>query len=599
MPSRIEDYALIGDCETAALVGRNGSIDWLCWPRFDSDALFAALLGDDDNGCWSIHPADRAQVSRRYRGNTLILETRFETGSGTAMVTDFMPPRGEASDIIRMVRCDRGRVRMCMKLILRFGYGALVPWVSRLDEKTIKAVAGPDMVVVRADVEMRGESLSTVSDFELDEGEQVSFSLTYRPSHLPPPDPPDPAGSLADTEVFWSDWIRQSTVRNHWAEPALRSLITLRALIYAPTGGIVAAPTTSLPEKLRGCRNWDYRHCWLRDATLTLLALMNGGFFREAEAWREWLVRAVAGSPTQMQIMYGLAGERRLTEFEVPWLRGYEGAAPVRIGNDAHSQLQLDVFGEVMDALYQARCGGIGGMEASWALQGQLLAHLEKIWTEPDSGLWESRGPLQHFTYSKVMAWVAFDRAVKSAEQFGLEGPVAHWHELRERIHEEVCKRGFDARRNTFVQAYDSTLLDASLLLLPAVGFIRPADPRFIGTLAQIERRLLRDGFVLRYDTAQTEDGLPPGEGAFLACSFWLVDAYVMLDRMDEAHALFKRLCALRNDVGLLSEEYDPGAKRFTGNFPQAFSHVALLGSAYNLFHADKPAEQRSRRPAA
>lgn len=599
MASRIEDYALIGDCETAALVGRDGSIDWLCWPRFDSDALFAALLGDERNGCWVVQPEEgKFRTTRGYRGDTLILETRFETDSGVAVLTDFMPPRGQASDVIRIVRCERGSVRMQMKLVLRFGYGALVPWVSRLDDRTIRAVAGPDMVVVRADVEMKGEALSTVSRFELREGESTAFSLTYQASHLPPPEPPDAQDALRDTEAFWRDWIAQSASKNHWAEPVLRSLITLRALIYAPTGGIVAAPTTSLPEKLGGERNWDYRYCWLRDATWTLLALMNGGFFREAKAWREWLVRAIAGSATQMQIMYGLAGERRLTEFEIPWLTGYQGAAPVRVGNAAHAQLQLDVFGEVMDALYQARRGGIEGMEASWAMQCQLLTHLEKVWQEPDSGMWEMRGPPQHFTYSKVMCWVAFDRGVKSARQFGLKGPVPRWEATCERIHREVCDRAFDVRQNTFVQAYDSRQLDASLLLLPSIGFIHAQDPRFAGTVAATERRLLRDGFVLRYDTAETEDGLPPGEGAFLACSFWLVDAYVLLGRKEEARKLFDRLLALRNDVGLLAEEYDPTAQQLTGNFPQAFSHVALLGSAYNLFHEAKPAEQRSQHRA-
>ena len=592
----IEDYALIGDCETAALVGRNGSIDWLCWPRFDSEACFAALLGEEENGCWRICPAEsRYQVSRRYREGTLILETRFETATGAVVVIDFMPPRGKASDIIRRLHCERGRVQMSMKLSLRFGYGAVVPWVSRIDAQAIKAIAGPDMVVVHGDVPMHGKNLSTVSDFEMQEGESVSFSLTYQVSHLPPPEPPEVESSLRETEIFWRDWVQQCTARNAWAEPVLRSLITLRALIYAPTGGIVAAPTTSLPEKLGGTRNWDYRYCWLRDATWTLLALMNGGFFKEADAWRLWLVRAIAGSAIQMQIMYGLAGERRLTEWEVPWLSGYQGAAPVRIGNAAHAQLQLDVFGEVMDVLYQARRGGLGDMQSSWAMQRELLAHLEKVWREPDAGLWEIRGPAQHFTYSKVMAWVAFDRGVKCAQQFQLEGPVAHWAAQRKLIYDEVCGHGFDSGLNSFVQAYGSKQLDASLLLLPAVGFIQANDPRFIGTVAAIEQRLLKDGFLMRYDTAQTKDGLPPGEGAFLACSFWLVDAYAMLGRKAEACGLFDRLLALRNDVGLLAEEYDPAARRFTGNFPQAFSHVALVDSAHNLFHSDKPVEQRSQ----
>lgn len=595
MPSSIEDYALIGDCETAALVSIAGSIDWLCWPRFDSDALFAALLGDENNGCWSLRPEGRYSASREYRGDTLILDTRFETDSGCVLLTDFMPPRGKASDIIRIVRCEKGSVRMKMRLVLRFGYGALVPWVSRIDEHTIQAVAGPDMAIVHGDVEMKGEALSTISEFELQAGESVSFSLTYLPSHLPSPEPPDPGPSLRDTEVFWTEWIRHCAAKNHWGEPVRRSLITLRALIYAPTGGIVAAPTTSLPEQIGGTRNWDYRYCWLRDATWTLLALMNGGFFDEAKAWREWLVRAVAGSATQIQIMYGIAGERRLTEFEVPWLSGFESSRPVRIGNAAHAQLQLDVFGEVMDALYQARRGGLGGMEASWSLQCQLLNHLEGIWMEPDQGMWETRSPPQHFTYSKVMAWVAFDRGVKSAREFDLEGPVDHWEEICERIHRDVCSKAFDARQNTFVQSYGSQLLDANLLLLASVGFVEAKDPRFVGTVAAIERHLMHDGFVRRYDTGKTKDGLPAGEGAFLACSFWLVDAYLMLGRRGEAQELFDRLLTVRNDVGLLAEEYDPIARRQLGNFPQAFSHVALLASAYNLYHAEKPAQQRSR----
>ncbi len=595
MPLPIDDYALIGDCETAALVGRDGSIDWLCWPRFDSDACFAALLGTENNGRWRICPTGTGYtVSRSYRANTLLLETRFASESGTVVVVDFMPPRGAASDVIRWIQCSSGRVSMRMECILRFGYGAVVPWVSRIDERAVKAIAGPDMVVLRSDVEMHGENLSTVSDFELREGESAFFSLTYLASHLPLPEPPDVQAALQDTEAFWRDWVQSSTASGHWEESVVRSLITLRALIYAPTGGIVAAPTTSLPEQPGGTRNWDYRFCWLRDATLTLLALMNGGFYQEAGAWRAWLLRAIAGSANQMQIMYGLAGERRLTEWEVPWLSGYQGALPVRIGNAAHAQLQLDVFGEVMDALYQARRNGLDGDEASWAVQLELLAHLETVWREPDAGMWEVRGPARHFTYSKVMAWVAFDRAVKSVEQFKVRGPVEHWDAMRSTIYDDVCAHGYDPVLNSFVQSYGSKQLDASLLLLAAVGFVSAQDRRFIGTVAAIERQLLRDNFVMRYDTQVTADGLPPGEGVFLACSFWLVDAYEMTGRHDEACRLFDRLLKLRNDVGLLAEEYDPAARRFTGNFPQAFSHLALIGSAHNLFHADKPVEQRS-----
>jgi GH15 family glucan-1,4-alpha-glucosidase len=597
MPLAIEDYALIGDCESAALVGRNGSIDWLCWPRFDSDAVFAALLGSEQNGRWLLAPrdADRYRITRRYRPNTLILETRFESDAGTVVLIDFMTPRDKASDIIRVAQCERGCVAMRMELILRFGYGSVVPWVSRVDQHTIQAVAGPDMVLLRSDVEMHGEDLSTVSEFKLQQGESMSFSLTYQLSHLPLPSSPEVATSLQETEAFWREWIEPCLARGNCPEPVVRSLILLRSLIYAPTGGIVASPTTSLPEQLGGERNWDYRFCWLRDATLTLLALMNAGFYEEASAWRAWLVRAIAGSATQMQILYGVSGERRLTEWEVPWLPGYQGAKPVRIGNAAHAQLQLDVFGEVMDALYQARRGGVDGDGVSWALQCKLLSHLAQIWREPDSGLWEMRGPQQHFTYSKVMTWVAFDRGVKSIEQFGVEGPVEQWRALRQCIYDDVCQHGYDTELNSFVQAYGSRQLDASLLLLAPVGFVAASDSRYVGTVAAIERRLLKGGFVLRYDTATTMDGLPPGEGAFIACSFWLVDAYAVMGRMDDAKRLFERLCGLCNDVGLLAEEYDPSTGRLTGNFPQAFSHIALIGSAHNLFHQDKPVEQRSQ----
>jgi len=597
LPLAIHDYALIGDCETAALVGRDGSIDWLCWPRFDSDACFAALLGNPNNGHWLICPEEQPRtVSRCYRADTLILETRFDTSTGTATVVDFMPPRSGASHLVRQVRCERGQVCMRMQLILRFGYGAIVPWVSRIDQRTLRAIAGPDMVVVHADVAMRGEDLRTVSRFELREGETAAFSLTYGPSHLPPPAPPDVVTAMSSTETFWRHWVGRCTGSR--TEPVTRSLITLRALIYAPTGGIVAAPTTSLPENEGGTRNWDYRFCWLRDATMTLLSLMNAGYYAEAEAWRDWLVRAAAGSPWQMQIMYGLAGERRLSEWEVNWLRGYHGSAPVRIGNAAYAQLQLDVYGEVMDALYQAHRGGVVGNEASWGLQKALLSHLEKVWREPDSGMWEIRGPPRHFTYSKVMAWLAFDRAIAMAREFNLAGPILRWQELRAEIYDQVCTHGFDPALGSFVQSYGSRELDASLLLLPVVGFIDGRDQRFMGTVAAIEQRLLRHGFLLRYDARSPTDGLPPGEGAFLACSFWLVDAYVLLGRLDEAHRLFDRLLGLRNDVGLLAEEFDPVNDRMLGNFPQAFSHVALINSTHNLFQALKPVQQRSSRAA-
>ncbi len=601
MPHRIENYALIGDCETAALVGRGGSIDWLCWPRFDSDACFAALLGKPDNGRWLIAPRDMTNVelSRRYQGDTLILETRFETPDGVVKLVDFMPPRHGTSDIVRLVIGERGTVTMRTELEIRFGYGATVPWVQSIGENTLQAVAGPDMVVLRTSVSLHGEQLTTVGDFTVKEGETSSFVMTYQPSHEPPVEPLDPIGALHDTEAFWKEWAAKAKNAGPWHAAVTRSLITLKALTYAPTGGIVAAPTTSLPESIGSTRNWDYRFCWVRDATLTLLALMNSGYYDEARAWRSWLMRAVAGTPDKLQIMYGIAGERRLTEWEVPWLTGYENSLPVRIGNAAHDQLQLDVYGELMDALYQARRGGLEYLEADWALQCEILRHLETIWHQPDEGLWEVRGGRKHFTHSKVMAWVAFDRGIKSIEEYHLPGPLERWREVRQFIHEEVCRRGYDAKRGTFVQSFDSEALDASLLLLPAVGFLPPEDPRIRGTIEHIERELMADGYVLRYKTEETEDGLPPGEGAFLACSFWLADAYVMLGRMDDARALFERLVGLCNDLGLLSEEYDPVGLRMLGNFPQAFSHVGLINTAHNLSRVSKPVDQRADRGAA
>src|SRR5713226_9077633 len=595
MSTRIEDCALIGNCEAAALVGRNGSIDWLCWPRFDSDACFAALLGREDHGRWRIAPRDGgARVSRRYRGHTLILETRSETREGAVTVVDFMPLRGSHSNVVRLVVGERGRVTMCSELVLRFGYGAIVPWVTRLEDGTLRAIAGPDMVVMRTPAHFVGQNMRTVSEFTVAAGETVPFVLTYAPSHGPVPGPLDHRSALAETEQFWTEWTKNCRPAGHCTDPVVRSLITLKALTYWPTGGLVAAPTTSLPEQLGGVRNWDYRFCWLRDATLTLLALMDAGFVDEAQAWREWLLRAVAGSPDQIQIMYGIAGERRLTELELPWLPGYEGSAPVRIGNAACSQLQLDVYGEVMDALHQARCKGLAASESGWALQEAMLSHLEGIWPDPDEGIWEVRGPRRHFTHSKVMAWVAFDRAVKSAEQFGLEGPIDRWRRQAAAIHADVCSRGFDRELGSFVQHYGSKQLDASFLLFPLVGFLPPDDPRIRGTVAAIERRLMVDGLVMRYDTAATEDGLPPGEGAFLACSFWLVDAYVSQRRWQDARALFERLLRLRNDVGLLSEEYDLRLQRLVGNFPQAFTHVGLINSAFNLVRSKAPAEHRA-----
>ena len=599
MPLAIEDYALIGDCETAALVGRDGSIDWLCWPRFDSGACFAALLGGPEHGRWLLAPVEApAAVVRRYRPGTLVLETEFRCASGTVALVDFMPIRDGASNLVRLVEGRQGRVAMRTELVLRFEYGAAVPWVTRTEAGALRAVAGPDMIELSTAVPLHGEAMRTVGEFTVAAGESRSFTLTYAPSHETAPLPPDAFHALAATTARWRRWSAHCGETGEWSEPVLRSLITLKALTYAPTGGIVAAPTTSLPEQIGGSRNWDYRFCWLRDATLTLLALLDAGYSEEAAGWRDWLLRAVAGSPDQMQIMYGIAGERRLTEWEVPWLPGYEGSTPVRIGNGAHAQLQLDVYGELMDALHQARRAGLAPDDAGWALQCALLEHLAMVWCQPDHGLWEVRGPPQHFTYSKVMAWVAFDRAVRDVEELGLNGPVERWRQLRDVIHAEICTRGFDPGLGSFVQAYGSRELDASLLLLPITGFLPPQDERIRGTVAAVERSLLADGLVLRYDSARTQDGLPAGEGAFIACSCWLADAYVMLGRLDDARRLFGRILALRNDVGLLSEEYDPALGRQVGNFPQAFSHLAVALTAMNLARAAKPAEQRAHRGA-
>ena len=595
MASSISDYALIGDLGTAALVNRSGSVDWLCWPRFDSDACFAALLGTPEHGRWLVAPCDaRARVSRRYRENTLILETRFETSEGTALLVDFMPPREINSHLIRIVIGEQGSVAFRSELVLRFGYGAIVPWVTRAEDKSLRAIAGPDMVVLRSSATMRGENFKTVGEFTVTAGQSWPFVLSFGLSHEPPPAPVEAFKKLRITEDFWRNWTRSSKFDGPWKNHVTRSLITLKALTYAPTGGLAAAPTTSLPEYIGGARNWDYRFCWLRDATLTLLALMNAGYYEEAQNWRDWLLRAVAGTPPQIQIMYGLGGERRLTEWQVPWLPGYGNSLPVRVGNAAHSQRQLDIFGEVMDALHQARQGGLGANEAGWALQRQLLAHLETIWQEPDEGLWEVRGGPEHFTHSKAMAWLAFDRTIRSAEAFDLPGPIERWRKVRADIHHDVCKRGFDAELGSFMRTYGSKELDASLLLLPAIGFLPPRDPRIVGTVAAIEDRLLRHGLVQRYDTAISEDGLPAGEGVFLACSFWLADAYLMLGRRDDALELFERMLSLCNDVGLLSEEYEPRTNQLVGNFPQAFSHLALVNTASNLSHFRKPAEQRS-----
>jgi len=594
MSTRIEDYALIGDCKSAALVSRDGSIDWLCWPRFDSDACFAAILGTSDHGRWLVAPRETAKITRRYRPDTLILETQFETRDGAATLIDFMPFRGDHSEIVRLVVGTQGKVAMHTELILRFGYGAVVPWVTRLENGALRAIAGPDMVVLRTPVHVKGRDMTTVGEFTIGRGETIPLVLTYGRSHRPLPEAIDPTASLEATEKFWTEWSAKCRPAGEWSEAVKRSIITLKALTYGPTGGIVAAPTTSLPEQIGGKRNWDYRYCWLRDATLTLLGAMHAGYYEEAQAWREWLLRAVAGSPDQLQIMYGIGGERRLAEWVADWLPGYDKSAPVRIGNAAHTQLQLDVFGEIMDVHYQARRCGLSTGESGWDAQIKFLEHLSKIWRQPDQGIWEMRGPAQHFVYSKVMAWVAFDRGIKSAETFGLEGPLDDWRRLREEIYDEVCERGFDKKLGTFVQAYGADQLDANLLMLPCVGFLPVTDPRIENTIAAIERRLLRDGFVMRYSTEDVEDALPPGEGAFLACSFWLVDAYILQGRCDEAESLFRRLVGLGNEVGLLSEEYDPRLKRLVGNFPQAFSHLALVNSAYNLTQVRKPVHQRA-----
>jgi GH15 family glucan-1,4-alpha-glucosidase len=595
MSTPIEDYALIGDCRSAALVSRTGSIDWLCWPRFDSEACFAALLGNPEHGRWLVAPRDKARTTHRYRDDTLILETCFETDDGAAVMVDFMPFHGERSEIVRLVHGTRGRLRMHTELILRFGYGAVVPWVTRLESGVLRAIAGPDMVVLRTPVHLKGKNLTTVGEFTVSRGETIPFVLTYARSHRPIPPARDPTASLEETEKFWKDWTAKCRPAGEWSDAVRRSVITLKALTYAPTGGMVAAATTSLPERIGSERNWDYRFCWLRDATLTLLGAMHAGYYEEAEAWREWLLRAVAGSPEQLQIMYGIGGERRLTEWIVDWLPGYEKSAPVRIGNAAHTQLQLDMFGEIMDVHHQARRAGLSTNESGWDAQIKFLEHLARIWRKLDSGIWEMRGPPQHFTYSKVMAWVAFDRAIKSAENFGLEGPVEDWRKLRDEICDDVCTRGYDKKLGTFVQAYGSNQLDANLLLLPCVGFLPVSDPRIAATIEAIEHRLMRDGLVMRYSTGEVEDALPPGEGAFLACSFWLVDVYTLQERFEEAEKLFRRLVGLCNEVGLLSEEYDPGSKRLVGNFPQAFSHVALVNSAYNLTRVRKPVLQRAQ----
>ncbi|OJU28858.1 MAG: glucoamylase [Nitrobacter sp. 62-13] len=596
MPSNIEDYGIIGDGETVALVDRTGSLDWLCWPSFDSDACFAALLGDKHNGYWRIAPAGEIGCSSRgYRGDGLILETRFETAGGAVTLIDFMPPRGTASDIVRLVRCDRGRVKMRMDLVIRFGFGKNVPWVRRTEDRALLAVCGPDMLVLRTPVETRGQDMTTVADFEVSAGQTVPFVMAYGASHFEVPPPVDVAEALKQTEAFWKEWCGKFEYDGPYRDIAMRSLVALKAMIYAPSGGIVAAPTTSLPEKLGGARNWDYRFCWLRDATFTLLALMNSGYYDEASEWHDWLLRSVAGSPADMQIMYGILGQRRLTEWEADWLPGYEGARPVRIGNAAHAQLQLDVYGELMDVFHQSREANLKLSEPTWALECELLEHLAKIWNEPDSGIWERRGPGRHYVSSKVLVWVAFDRGIKSVEHYGFDAPVERWRDVRDAIHRDVCEKGFDREQNTFVESYGSKLLDASTLLIPSVGFLPPSDPRVAGMLAAVEEHLMPDGFVLRHDPRAVSDERPPIEGAFLACTLWLADAYVLRGDIERAEVLLRRVAAVANDLGLLSEEYDTIARRLTGNFPQALTHIALVNTIHNLNAARKPAMQRAK----
>lgn len=595
----IEDYGIIGNMLSAALVGRDGSIDWLCLPRFDAAACFAALLGTSENGRWLIAPEDTDyRTTRRYVPDTAVLETTFHTASGKVTLIDFMPLTDdeEKVDVVRIVRGIEGEVAMTMELVLRFNYGQAAPWVRRRDYG-LSAVSGPDAVELHTDLPLHGRDMKSFASFVVRKGQSVPFTLSYHRSHRTPHFVPDRNESLNRTVSWWQEWskhCRYESTNTAWRDAVMRSLITLKLLTYEPTGGIVAAPTTSLPETLGGERNWDYRYCWIRDSTLTLYALLNGGYREEAEAWRQWLLRAAAGHPQQMHIMYGISGERWLPENEVSWLPGYEESRPVRVGNGAASQRQLDVYGELMDVLYAARQADLSPLGDAWRLQTALLQHVEKVWKELDHGIWEVRGPARAFTHSRMMCWVAFDRAVKSCEDWGLKGPVDNWRAIREEIHTEICTRAFDPERNSFVQYYDGKPLDASLLLMPQVGFLKPDDPRVIGTVAAIERELLHDGFVLRYSTEEVDDGLSGREGAFLACSFWLADAYAMQGRLDEGTALFERLLDLRNDLGLLAEEYDPILKRQVGNFPQGFSHIGLVNTAFNLSRAHGPAEQRS-----
>ena len=594
MPGKIEDYAIIGDRGTAALVGRDGSIDWLCLPRFDSQACFAALLGGPENGRWLLGPKTQPlHVRRKYRDGTLILETEFETRDGVVAVIDCMQRRDGVHDVMRLVEGREGCVEMRMELCIRFNYGEIIPWVVRLPDGRLHAVAGPNRLTLSTPVAHRGEDLKTVAEFQVPKGAQIPFMMTWDESWRPIEDPPDLHSTLDSVERRWKKWSDRCTVSGEYREAVLRSLLTLRGLEDGGTGGIAAAATTSLPESIGGQRNWDYRYCWLRDSTFTLYALLESGYHDEARAWRDWLMRTVAGSPEKMQIMYGMAGERRLPEYELPHLAGYMGSKPVRVGNAASGQLQLDVYGEVLDSLYQSRRAGLVSSTDIWDMEVALAKRLETLWHEPDEGIWEVRGGPRHFTWSKIMAWVAFDRVVRTMEEFGARGPLDEFRRVRQEVRDEIESKGFDSGLNSFVQSFGSRELDATMLLIPMVGFLKADDPRVIGTVAQVEKRLLKDGFVRRYETETNVDGMADEEGVFLACSFWLADAYVLQGRLDEARELFGRLLKLRNDVGLLSEEYDAEGKRFVGNFPQAFSHVALVNTALNITRTKKPAEHR------
>ncbi len=590
---RIEDYALIGDMQTAALVCRDGTVDWLCLPRFDSPAVFAGLLGTEENGFWRMGPAHGPEGApvpadrRRYRGDSLVLESEWDTPRGTVRVIDFMPPREDATpQLIRIVEGVSGRVPMRSALRMRFSYGWVVPWVHKVDERTV-AVAGPDAVWLDTEAETYGKDLTTYADFTVGPGERIAFTISWQPSHSRPPHVPEPEAALEATEDFWREWVDHCTYHGPYRDAVVRSLITLKALTYAPTGGIVAAPTTSLPEDIGGSRNWDYRFTWLRDAAITLSSLLRTGYREEARAWREWLLRAVAGDPENLQIMYGIAGERELGENELTWLTGYEDSRPVRVGNGAAGQLQLDVYGEVTEALHLAHNTGLARNDYASLLQLKLIQWVEKHWDEPDEGIWEVRGPRRHFVHSKVMTWVAVDRTIKLIESGDVDGPLDRWKQLRETIHREVCEKGYDKERNTFTQSYGSKELDASLLLIPQMGFLPPDDKRVIGTIEAIQRELgTEDGFVLRYPTSGEDagvDGLEGDEGAFLACSFWLADDLAMIGRVEEARILFEKLLSLRNDLGLLAEEWDSRLQRQVGNFPQAFSHVPLIDTALRL----------------